>query len=65
VSVLGRSVHHDGLLEEDLECLSSGILNRTHGVIMCRDALQRVQRIIDASSVRTPMQLVLSGEDNQ
>jgi len=65
VSVLWRSVHHNRLLEEVLECLSSGILNRTHGVIMCRDAPQRVQRIIHGSSVRTPVQLILSGEETQ
>jgi hypothetical protein len=30
-----------------------------------RDAPQRVRRIVDVSSVLTPVQLVPSGEDNQ
>ena len=64
-SVIGRTVHHDLLLVEDLEYLPSAMPNRTHGMIMCRDAPQRVRRIVDVSSVLTPVQLLPSGEDNQ
>jgi len=39
--------------------------NGTYGMIMCRDAPQRVQRNVDVFSVLTPVQLVPSGEDNQ
>jgi hypothetical protein len=64
-SVIWRTVHHDLLFVEDLEYLSSAMPNRTHGMIMCRDAPQRVRRIVDVSSVLAPVQLVPSGEDNQ
>jgi len=64
-SVIWWTVHHDLLFVEDLEYLSSPMPNRTHGMIMCRDAPQRVRRIVDVSSVRTPVQLVPNGEDNQ
>jgi len=64
-SVIWRTVHHDRLFIEDLEYLSSAMPNRTNEIIMCRDAPQRVPRIVDVSSVLTPVQLVPSGEDNQ
>jgi hypothetical protein len=64
-SVIGRTVHLDVLFVEDLEYLSSAMPNRTHGMIMCRDAPHRVRRIVDVSSVLTPVQLVPSGEYNQ
>jgi len=64
-SVIWRTVHHDLLFVEDLEYLLSAMPNRTHGMIMCRDAPQRVRRIVDDSSVLTAVQLVPSGEDNQ
>jgi len=41
-SVIWRTVHHDLLFVEDLEYLLSAMPNRTHGMIMCRDAPQRV-----------------------
>jgi len=64
-SVPWRTVHHNLLLVQDLEYLSSAMTNRTNGMIMCRDAPQRVRGIVDVSSVLTPVQLVLSGENNQ
>jgi len=64
-SVIWWMVHHDLFFVEDLEYLSSAMPNRTHGMITCRDALQRVRCIVDVSSVHTPVQLVPSGEDNQ
>jgi len=64
-SVIWRTVHHDLLFVEDLEYLLSAMPNRTHGMIMCRDAPQRVWRMVDVSSVLTPVQLVPSGEDTQ
>jgi len=64
-SVICRTVHHDLLFIDNLEYLLSAMPNGTHGMIMCQDAPQRVRRIVDVSSVLTPMQLILSGEDNQ
>jgi len=64
-SVLWWTLHHDWLLGEDLEYLSSAMPNRTHGMIICQDALQIGWCIVDVSPVLTPMQLVPSGEDNQ
>jgi hypothetical protein len=64
-SVIWWTVHHDILFIEDLEYLSSAMPNRTHGMKMCQDAPQRVQHIVDVTSVLTPMQLVPSSEDNQ
>jgi len=63
-SVIWRMVHYNLLFVEDLEYLLSAMPNRTHGMIMCRDVPQRVRRIVDVSSVLTPVQLVPSGEDN-
>jgi hypothetical protein len=54
-SVIWQTVHHDLLLVEDLEYLSSAMPNRTHGMIMCQDAPQRVRRIVDVSSVLIPV----------
>jgi hypothetical protein len=64
-SVIWRTVHHDLLFVEDLEYLASAMPNRTHGMIMCRDAPQRVQCIVDVASVLPPVQLVPNCEDNQ
>ena len=64
-SVVWLTVHHDQLFVEDLEYLSSAMPNRTHGMILCQDALQRVQHIVKVSLVLTPVQLVLSGEDTE
>jgi hypothetical protein len=64
-SVIWRMVHHDLLFVVDWQCLSSAMPNRTHGMMMCRDSPQRVQRIVDVSSVLTPVQLVPSGKDKQ
>jgi hypothetical protein len=58
-------VHYDLLFVEDLEYVSSVMPNRTHGIIMCQDAPPRVRRIVDVSSVFTPVHLVPSSEDNQ
>jgi hypothetical protein len=63
--VIWPTVRHDLLFVEDLEYLSSAMPNRSHGMIMCRNAPQRVRRIVDVSSVLTHVQLVPSGEDNQ
>ncbi|KAF8252132.1 hypothetical protein K440DRAFT_646567 [Wilcoxina mikolae CBS 423.85] len=64
--MIWRSVHHDLLLVEELEYLSSAMPNVNHGMIMCRDVLQKSRRIINVSSVVIPVHLVLSGgDDNQ
>jgi hypothetical protein len=62
--VIWRRVYYDLLFVEDLKYVSSAIPNRTHGMIMCQDAPQRVRRIVDVSSVLTPVHLVPSSEDN-
>jgi len=64
-SAIWQKVHRDQLFVEDLEYLSSAMPNRTHGMIMCQDALERVWCIVDVSSLLSPVQLVSSGEDNQ
>jgi len=64
-SLIWQLVHHDLLLVEDLENLSSGMANRTHGMIMGWDAPHRVQRNLDISSVLTVTLLVPSSEDSQ
>jgi hypothetical protein len=63
-SVIWWTVHHNLLLVEDLEYLSSAMPNRTHGMILYRDAPQRVRCIVDVSSDLTTVQIVLSGENN-
>jgi len=64
-SVIWRTLLHDLLFIEDLQYLLSVMPNRTHGMIMCRDAPQRVRCIVDVYSVLKPLYLVLSGELNQ
>jgi len=63
-SVIGRAVHHDIVLVEDVEYLSSALMHRVHGMTLCQDVPQRVQRIVDVSAVIPSIQLVLIGEDN-
>lgn len=58
------SVHYKLLLVEDMQYLITVMPNRTHGMMMCRDAPQRVRLIVDVSSFLTPIQLVPSSEDN-
>lgn len=64
-SIIWWKVHHDLLLVENLENLSSVMPNSAHVIILCQDTLQRVWCIVDASLPFTHMQLALSCEDNQ
>jgi len=44
-----RTLRYNLLLDVDLELLLFAMPRRTHGMIMCPDALQRVRRIVDVT----------------
>jgi len=59
------TVHHDLLLVDDLEDLSSAMTNRTHRMRISRNVLHSTWCIVYDFSVLAPMQLVPSREENQ